>query len=110
MKSSSTDIVWIDVGTELDFKLNSLTPVRVAGQRLIIVNSSAGIQCFVDECTHQPIPLSDFGEVLDGRLICHAHGGQFDLECRGKALCFPLSQDLKSFNVKIERSRVLVEL
>ncbi len=106
MKMSQS--TWVDVGAESDFALGSITPVVVNEENLIVVKSSSGLQCYVDECTHQPVPLSDFGEVVGDRLVCHAHGGQFDLRCGGKALCFPVVDSLKIRELKLVGNRVLI--
>ena len=106
MKTSQS--TWVDVGAESDFALDSINPVIVNNEKLIVVKCRSGLQCYVNECTHQPVPLSDFGEVVGDRLVCHAHGGQFDLHCGGKALCFPVVDDIKTRELKVVENRVLV--
>ena len=47
---------------------------------------------------------------LEGHEIeCPLHQGKFDIR-NGKAMCAPLTEDIKSYPVKIEGSRVFVAL
>nr|Q45694.1 RecName: Full=2,4-dinitrotoluene dioxygenase system, ferredoxin component [Burkholderia sp. RASC]AAB09765.1 ferredoxin [Burkholderia sp. RASC] len=59
-------------------------------------------------CTHGAARMSD--GFLEGREIeCPLHQGRFDV-CTGKALCTPLTQDIKTYPVKIENMRVMLKL
>ena len=47
---------------------------------------------------------------LEGREIeCPFHQGRFDV-CTGKAMCAPLTQDIRVYPVRIENKRVLVNM
>jgi nitrite reductase/ring-hydroxylating ferredoxin subunit len=49
----------------------------------------------LDQCPHQPVPLSEFGEVMalgssqSSVLVCHAHQAVFDLEKGGTCISGP---------------------
>ena len=59
-------------------------------------------------CTHGAARMSD--GFLEGREIeCPLHQGRFDV-CTGKAMCAPLTQDLRVYPVRIENKRVLVNM
>jgi naphthalene 1,2-dioxygenase system ferredoxin subunit len=59
-------------------------------------------------CTHGHARLSD--GFLEGREIeCPLHQGRFDV-CSGKAMCTPLTEDLRTYPVRIENGRVYVDL
>ena len=58
-------------------KVAELTGVSVGGMEPVIVPTSNGPQIFEGRCPHQGTLLSE-GHVVDGRLICRAHGWQFD--------------------------------
>lgn len=46
---------------------------------------------------------------LEGREIeCPLHQGRFDV-CTGKALCAPLTQDIRTYAVRIENQRIWVK-
>jgi len=59
-------------------------------------------------CTHGNARLCD--GFLEGHEIeCPLHQGKFDIR-NGKAMCAPLTEDVKIYPVKIEGTRVLVEV
>jgi naphthalene 1,2-dioxygenase system ferredoxin subunit len=59
-------------------------------------------------CTHGNARLCD--GFLEGHEIeCPLHQGKFDIR-NGKAMCAPLTEDVKTYPVKIEGTRVLVEV
>ncbi|XAH25164.1 non-heme iron oxygenase ferredoxin subunit [Xylophilus sp. GW821-FHT01B05] len=59
-------------------------------------------------CTHGRARLCD--GFLEGHEIeCPLHQGRFDIRS-GKALCAPLTEDLRTYPVKIEEGRVYVVL
>jgi naphthalene 1,2-dioxygenase system ferredoxin subunit len=59
-------------------------------------------------CTHGAARLSD-GFLEDGEIECPLHQGRFDV-CTGKAMCAPLTEDIKTYPVKIENMRVMLRL
>ena len=59
-------------------------------------------------CTHGNARLCD--GFLEGHEIeCPLHQGKFDIR-NGKAMCAPLTEDVKTYPVKIEGTRVFVEI
>ncbi len=59
-------------------------------------------------CTHGNARLCD--GFLEGHEIeCPLHQGKFDIR-NGKAMCAPLTEDVKTYPVKIEGTRVFVEV
>jgi nitrite reductase/ring-hydroxylating ferredoxin subunit len=66
------------------------------------------VVCFLDQCAHQPVKLSEFGEIRSRVLVCHAHGGGFDLARGGKVLCGPPKEPLKGFKCREENGEVTV--
>jgi len=93
---------WVEVGPVSAFPLHSLKPVAVHGEQLVVAHTEHGWVCFRDECSHQPIPLSEFGEIIGDKLICHAHGAVFSLNGGGKPLCFPAVDSLSAYSIKID--------
>lgn len=93
---------WMDAGLAGDFGVDTLKPVALSGHNLILIRTAEGFRCFKDECSHQPVPLSEFGEVSGGRLVCHAHGAVFEVNDGGRPLCFPAVDSLVEFQVRIE--------
>jgi naphthalene 1,2-dioxygenase system ferredoxin subunit len=61
-----------------------------------------------NRCTHGDALLSD--GFLEGTVIeCPFHQGRFDV-CTGKALCAPLTEDIRVYPVRIENKRIWVKL
>ena len=71
----------------------------------ILVKSGDKVYCYKDLCTHQDVKLSDFGELIAGEIVCHAHNGKFCLE-NGKASCLPAREPLTSYDISIEDGKV----
>lgn len=53
------------------------TPVRVLGQRWVVLRLQGELTAFVDQCPHRQAPLS-LGTVTGDRLACGYHGWEFD--------------------------------
>jgi naphthalene 1,2-dioxygenase system ferredoxin subunit len=59
-------------------------------------------------CTHGAARMSD--GFLDGKEIeCPLHQGKFDV-CTGKALCAPLTENIRVYPVRIENKRVFLNM
>lgn len=59
-------------------------------------------------CTHEAIHLAD-GLVMDNIIECPKHNGRFDYTT-GRAKGAPVCVDLRTYPVKVEDGRVLIEL
>ena len=59
-------------------------------------------------CTHENVHLAD-GLVMDFAIECPKHNGQFDYRT-GQAKRAPVCINLKTFAVKVEAGRVLIDL
>lgn len=59
-----------------------------------------------DRCTHGGASLSE--GMLDGEVvICPAHGGEFHIPT-GRAMCFPVTRDIKCYPVVVEEDHVFM--
>lgn len=82
--------------------------VKLDGKELAVYEVDGKVYATDNLCTHGHARLSD--GFLEGHEIeCPLHQGRFDV-CTGKALCAPLSQDIKTYPVKIEDGKVLIKL
>ena len=81
--------------------------VDLRGRRILA--NVAGRICAVDDtCTHEDASLST--GVLNGELVkCPLHGSRFNV-CTGKALEDPAEDDLKTYAVRLEGGRILIDL
>jgi nitrite reductase/ring-hydroxylating ferredoxin subunit len=95
-------------GATSDFPEGAIVPRTIDGQEVIFVRRQGKVLCYLDQCTHQPIKLSEFGEVMGSRLVCHAHGGTYDLDRDGAVVCDPPMDALKSFLTQEGQGQVFV--
>lgn len=99
---------WIDAAAVDAVPAGDVTGVAVDGSDIALYEVDGQIYATSNICTHGHARLSD--GFLDGREIeCPLHQGKFDV-CTGKALCAPLTEDVPTYPVRIEKGRVFVEL
>ena len=95
-------------GSSDEFPEGKIVAKRLAGKNIILIRRQGVVQCYLDQCAHQPVKLSEFGEVREGRLVCHAHGGAFDLDNHGSVLCGPAIEALMGFRCDEGSGQVIV--
>jgi 3-phenylpropionate/trans-cinnamate dioxygenase ferredoxin subunit len=98
---------WIDVGESTAVGENRTLSVEIEGAPVVIVRCADGLYAVEDRCTHDGEPLSG-GEVEDCELICPRHFARFSLKT-GEALTPPAYEPVRTYQVKEENGRVLVE-
>lgn len=98
---------WIDVAAEADLAEKSPLGVDLDGQAVLLVRCGAEVHAVDDLCTHDGQPLED-AEVESCQIICPRHGAHFCLRT-GEALTPPAYEPLRTYAVRIEAGRVLVE-
>ena len=99
---------WIDAAAVADVPEGDVIGIRVAGKEIALYEVEGEIFATDNTCTHGQARMSD--GFLEGREIeCPLHQGRFDV-CSGKALCAPLTTDLKTYVVKIENLRVMLQM
>lgn len=99
---------WTDAAALADVPEGDVMAVQVAGKEIALYEVAGEIYATDNTCTHGAARMSD--GFLEGREIeCPLHQGRFDV-CTGKALCTPLTQDIKTYPVKIENMRVMLKL
>ncbi len=99
---------WIDAVARDDVPEGDVVGVKVAGKGIALYEVEGEIFATDNLCTHGAARLSD--GFLEGREIeCPLHQGRFDV-CSGKAMCAPLTEDIRTYPVKIENMRVMLRL
>jgi naphthalene 1,2-dioxygenase system ferredoxin subunit len=99
---------WVEVAVLSDIPDDDVIGVVVEGRDVALYKVDGEVYATSNICTHGDVHLSD--GFLEGREIeCPLHQGRFDV-CTGKALCAPVTEDVKTYSVKIEDQRVLIEL
>jgi naphthalene 1,2-dioxygenase ferredoxin component len=97
---------WIDAAAVDAVPSGDVIGIAVGGEDIAFYEVEGEIFATANICTHGHARLSD--GFLEGREIeCPLHQGKFDV-CTGKAMCAPLTEDIRSYPVKIENGRVYV--
>jgi naphthalene 1,2-dioxygenase ferredoxin component len=99
---------WIDALAREDVPEGDVVGVVVAGKDIAFYEVDGAVYATDNVCTHGAARMSD--GFLEGREIeCPLHQGRFDV-CTGKAMCAPLTQDIRTYAVKVEDRRVWLRL
>lgn len=98
---------WHDVAAIDDIEEDDVISVEVEGNEIAVFNVEGEYYATHGVCTHEFACLAD-GLPMDGIIECPLHNGRFDIRT-GKALGAPVSVDLRTYPVKIENGRVLLQ-
>lgn len=98
---------WVDVGEASAVTESDALSAEVDGYAVLVVRCAGALHAFEDRCTHDGEPLAG-GEVGGCEIVCPRHGSRFDVRS-GEALTPPAYEPLRTFPVRIEAGRVLIE-
>ncbi|MDO8448709.1 MAG: non-heme iron oxygenase ferredoxin subunit [Rhodoferax sp.] len=99
---------WMDAAALADIPEGDVIGVQVAGKEIALYEVGGEVFATDNICTHGHARMSD--GFLDGSEIeCPLHQGKFDV-CTGKALCAPLTENIRTYAVRIENMRVMLKL
>ncbi|ABM37767.1 MULTISPECIES: naphthalene 1,2-dioxygenase/salicylate 5-hydroxylase systems ferredoxin NagAb [Burkholderiales] len=99
---------WMDAAALSDVPEGDVMAVQVAGKEIALYEVDGEVFATDNICTHGHARLSD--GFLEGREIeCPLHQGRFDV-CSGLAMCAPLTENIKTYAVRIENMRVMLKL
>lgn len=99
---------WIDAAAVDALPDDEVIGVDLDGKSLALYKVEGAVFATDNICTHGHARLCD--GFLEGHEIeCPLHQGKFDIR-DGRALCAPLSEDIKIYPVKIEGNRIFVAL
>ncbi len=99
---------WVDAAAVDALPEDEVIGVDLDGKSLALYKVEGAVFATDNICTHGHARLCD--GFLEGHEIeCPLHQGKFDIR-DGRALCAPLSEDIKTYPVKIEGNRVFVAL
>lgn len=102
------DKQWTKVIALSNVPAGDVTAVNAVGRELAIYGVDGAVFATDNLCTHGHARLCD--GFLDGHEIeCPLHQGKFDVRS-GKAMCAPLTTDVRTYPVKIEDGYVFVEV
>jgi naphthalene 1,2-dioxygenase system ferredoxin subunit len=99
---------WLDATDEADVPDDDVIGVEVAGRDIALYKVQGSIFATDNLCTHGHARLCD--GFLEGHEIeCPLHQGRFDVR-DGRPTCEPVTEALRSYPVRIEGGRVLLQL
>jgi 3-phenylpropionate/trans-cinnamate dioxygenase ferredoxin component len=98
---------WVDVGGAESVSATVPFLVEVDGVALVIVRCGPELYAVEDRCTHDGESLGG-AQVENCQIICPRHGAQFCLRT-GEALTPPAYEPLRTYRVREQDGRILVE-
>jgi naphthalene 1,2-dioxygenase system ferredoxin subunit len=99
---------WIETCAIDEVPQDDVVGIEVAGRDIAFYRVDEDVFATDNICTHGHARLCD--GFLEGHEIeCPLHQGRFDIR-NGKAMCEPLTEDIRTYPVKIENGRVFVDL
>lgn len=97
---------WVDVVAENALAVGEHLVVDVEGVDVAIFKLEDGFYALEDVCTHDGAEIAS-GELDGDELICPRHGARFCVRT-GEVKTAPAYEDIASFEIKLEESRVKV--
>jgi 3-phenylpropionate/trans-cinnamate dioxygenase ferredoxin subunit len=98
---------WIDVGSADAITETDTLSTEVDGYAIVIARCGPSLFAVEDRCTHDGESLAG-AEIEKCEIICPRHGARFDLRT-GDALTPPAYEPIRTFNVREQNGRILVE-
>ncbi len=99
---------WTDAAAIDDVFEDNVVAIVVAGKEIALYGIEGQVYATDNLCTHGAGRLSE--GFLEGREIeCPLHQGRFDV-CTGKAMCAPLTQNIRIYPTRIENNRIYLNL
>ena len=98
---------WVDVGDADSLGDSRSLPADIDGLALLVVRCGTELYAVEDRCTHDGESLEG-AEVEACQIICPRHGAHFCVRT-GEALTPPAYEPLRTFKVRVENGRILLE-
>lgn len=99
---------WTDVAATDDVPEDDVIGVQAAGKDLALYSVEGEFYATDNICTHGHARLCD-GYLEGAEIECPLHQGRFDVRS-GKAMCAPLTEDIKTYPLKVEGGRIWLQL
>ncbi|OVZ60521.1 naphthalene 1,2-dioxygenase [Pigmentiphaga sp. NML030171] len=99
---------WTDVAATDDVPEDDVIGVQAAGKDLALYSVEGAFYATDNICTHGHARLCD-GFLEGAEIECPLHQGRFDVRS-GKAMCAPLTEDIKTYPLKVEGGRIWLQL
>jgi phenylpropionate dioxygenase-like ring-hydroxylating dioxygenase large terminal subunit len=101
-------MAWVRAAALSALEDDGVVGVEVAGIPVALYRIDGEVFATHGICTHAMAFMAD-GYVEDGTIECPVHQGRFDIRS-GKALCAPVTEDLRTFPVKLEGDQVMIDI
>lgn len=103
-----TTTSWTEAASEAAMEDKTMIGVELDGRHIAIYRLDGGYYATDDICTHQHAFMSE-GYVEDGCVECPLHQALFDIRT-GEVVDGPAERPLKTYPVKLEGGRILIDL
>jgi naphthalene 1,2-dioxygenase system ferredoxin subunit len=97
---------WIKVTALDEIPDDDVIGVAVEGRQIALYKYEGEVFATDNVCTHGQALLSD-GFLEDGEIECPLHQGRFCIKS-GKAMCDPLTEDVRTYDTRVEGEEVLL--
>ncbi len=101
-------MAWTRVASTDEVAEGEVVGVTAAGKEIALYRDQGEFFATGNICTHQHAMLSD-GYFEDGCIECPLHQGRFDIR-NGRAMCAPLTEDIKVYPVRVEGQDLLADI
>jgi naphthalene 1,2-dioxygenase ferredoxin component len=99
---------WIDAAQEADLPEGDVMGLQLGSRDIALYKVEGSIFATDNTCSHGSARLCD-GYLEGFEIECPYHQGRFDVR-NGRGVCAPVTQDIRSYPVRIEGGRVWVQL
>jgi nitrite reductase/ring-hydroxylating ferredoxin subunit len=101
-------MTWTELCSTDEIRVGEGKAFEVGNSYVAIFNVEGEFCAIDDECTHEEASLAE--GFVEGHLVeCPLHGSQFNVRT-GEVLSLPAVVPVRSYPVKLENGRILVEL
>jgi cytochrome P450/nitrite reductase/ring-hydroxylating ferredoxin subunit len=107
-QAAGSEVGWRVVGKAAAVVVDRPCAAVADGVELVLVRTPAGLRAYEARCPHQGTLLSE-GDIVEGELVCRAHGWRFDTTTGERKDAVPRAC-LRAHAVKTEGAEVLVRL
>ena len=98
---------WLEVSDESGIEVEDIVRFDHDNKTYCIYKLEDGYYATDGLCTHETVHLED-GLVMHGEIECPMHQGIFDIKT-GKAVSPPACEDLKTYEVKVEKDKIYIK-
>jgi naphthalene 1,2-dioxygenase ferredoxin component len=102
------DASWVDATDMDDVPHDDVVGIQVGARDIAFYQVDGSIYATDNLCTHGHARLC-LGFLEGYEIECPLHQGKFDIRT-GQATCAPATQDIRCYPVRIEGSRVLIQI